>query len=191
MNGSELEELVSGISDPYGIALDKQNQKIYWVDNVGNVSRSNLDGSTPEIGIVNLPSGKMRAIDLDVANNKMYYYDANFEDLYVADLDGSNASILFPGVYGYALKVDALNGKIYFDDQNSKTIIRANLDGSGQETIDTTVPRIYGFAIDYDENVIYWSKSGDGEIVKANLDGSGMEVIASGLGSPRGIFLRK
>lgn len=191
IDGSGMEELVSGIDDPYGIALDKVNQKIYWVDDAGNVSRSNLDGSSPEIGIVNVEDGQMRAVDLDVENNKMYFYEVYAEDLYVADLDGSNVSVIIPGVYGYGLKIDALNGKIYFDDQNTNTIIRANLDGSGQETIDTNVPRTYGFAIDHDENVIYWSKSSDGEILKANLDGSDMEVLATGLGSPRGIFLRK
>src|SRR5690554_2387341 len=66
LDGSGMEELVSGIDDPYGIALDKTNGKIYWVDDAGNVSRSNLDGSVPEIGIVNIPGGQMRAIDLDV-----------------------------------------------------------------------------------------------------------------------------
>ena len=191
LDGSNLEELVSGINDPYGIALDTQNQRIYWVDNSGNVSRSNLDGSTPEIGIVNIPGAKMRAIDLDVANNKMYYYEAEFEDLYVADLDGANSSSIISGVYGYGVKVDAVNSKLYFDDQRSKTIVRANLDGSGQETIDTNVPRVYGFAIDYDDNQLYWGRSGDGELVKANLDGSGKEVVGSDLGSVRGLFLRK
>ncbi len=190
LDGSEMEVLVSGITDPYGIALDKVNEKIYWTDDAGNVSRANLDGSSSEV-LVNIEGGWMRAVDLDVANNKMYFYEVYDENLYTADLDGSNVSVLLPGIYGYGLKVDAVNGKIYFDEQNSNTIIRANLDGSGQEIMDTSVPRTYGFAIDYDEDVMYWSKGGDGEIVKANLDGSNKEVIASGLGSPRGIFLRK
>lgn len=191
LDGSSPEAIVTDITDPYGIAVDAANGKIYWTDDDGNISRSDLDGSSAEIGIVNIAGGQMRAIDLDVANNKMYFYEVYDEDLYVADLDGSNPTILIPGVYGYGIKVDAVNGKIYFDDQNTETLIKANLDGTGLETFDDNGSRIYGIDIDHEEGIIYWSGRDSGEITKANLDGSGKEVIASGLGSPRGMFLRK
>ncbi len=191
LDGSQLEAIATDINDPYGIALDLTNDKVYWTDDDGNISRANLDGSAPEIGIVNIEDGMMRAIDLDVANNKMYFYEVNDEDLYVADLDGSNPSVIIPGVYGYAIKVDAVNGKIYFDDQNTETMIMANLDGSGMETFDSNGTRIYGIDIDNEAGIIYWSGRDSGELTKANLDGSGVEVLASGLNSPRGIFLRK
>lgn len=189
-DGSELEALVTDIHDPYAIALDVPGGKMYWVDEDGNVSRANLDGSSPEIGIVNIEGGQMRAIDLDVENNKMYFYEVFNEDLYVADLDGSNVSVIVPGVYGYAILVDTENDKIYFDDQNSATLSRANLDGSGMETINDNGTRIYGMDIDYEEGKIYWSGRDSGEISRANLDGSNTEVLKSGLNSPRGLFLR-
>ncbi|NEN23202.1 PKD domain-containing protein [Cryomorpha ignava] len=191
LDGSGLEELVGGIDDPYGIALDLSNGKIYWTDNAGNISRSNLDGSTVEIGIVNISGGGMRAIDLDVENNKMYFYEVIAEDLYVADLDGSNPTVLIAGVYGYGIKVDTVNDKIYFDEQNSETLIKANLDGSGQETFDDNGTRIYGMDIDNEAGVIYWTGRDSNEISKANLDGTGKEVLKDGLSSPRGMFLRK
>lgn len=191
LDGSGLEELASGIDDPYGLALDVVNGKVYWTDDSGNISRANLDGSSPEIGIVNITDGQMRAIDLDVENNKMYFYEVNMENLYVADLDGSNVSVLVPGVYGYGIKVDTVNDKIYFDDQNTETLIKANLDGSGQEVFDDNGTRIYGIDIDHEENVIYWSGRDSNAITKANLDGSGKTVIKDGLNSPRGMFLRK
>ena len=191
LDGSGLQELASGIDDPYGLALDVTNGKVYWTDDAGNISRANLDGSSPEIGIVNIPSGQMRAIDLDVENNKMYFYEVNMEDLYVADLDGSNVSVLVSGVYGYGIKVDTVNDKIYFEDQNSETLIKANLDGTGQEVFDDNGTRIYGMDIDYEEGIIYWSGRDSNSITKANLDGSGKEVIKDGLNSPRGLFLRK
>ena len=191
LDGSGLEELAAGIIDPYGIALDKVNNKIYWTDDEGNISRANLDGSSAEIGIVNIEGGWMRAIDLDVANNKMYFYEVYDENLYVADLDGSNASVLIAGVYGYALKVDAVNGKIYFDDQNSDAVMMANIDGSGMVEFNATPTRIYGIDVDTEEGSVYWSRRTSGELMKANLDGSSPESLISGLGSPRGIFLRK
>ena len=191
IDGSGLEPIVTGISDPYGIALDVAGEKVYWTDDAGNISRSNLDGSSAEIGIVNIPEGQMRAIDLDVENNKMYFYEVNFENLYVANLDGSDPSILISGVYGYAVKVDPVNDKIYFDDQNTETLIKANLDGSGMETFDDNGTRIYGMDIDNEEGIIYWSGRDSGEITKENLDGTGKEVLKGNLNSPRGMFLRK
>ena len=65
------------------------NGKIYWTDDLGNISRSNLDGSNQQIGIVNIAGGQMRAVALDVPNNKMYFYEVNAEKLYSANLDGS------------------------------------------------------------------------------------------------------
>lgn len=191
LDGSELEPIVTGITDPYGIAVDATNEKVYWTDDAGNISRTNLDGSNAEIGIVNIEGGGMRAIDLDVENNKMYFYEVIEEKIYVADLDGSNPTVLIPGVYGYALKVDTENDKIYFDDQNTETLIKANLDGTGLETFDDNGSRIYGMDIDYEEGILYWSGRDSGQITKANLDGSGKEVLKSDLNSPRGIFLRK
>ncbi len=191
LDGSNLEAIVSNLTDPYGIALDLTAGKVYWVDDLGNVSRANLDGSSQEIGLVNIPSGQMRAISLDPANNKMYFYEVNLENLYVANMDGSNPNILFSGVYGYAILADAVNGKIYFDDQNSGTLVIANLDGSNKQTFDNDGTRIYGMAIDRTENKLYWSGRDSGNLTRANLDGSNPEILKSGLASPRGLFFKQ
>lgn len=190
-DGSGLEAIVTGLTDPYGIALDTDAGKVYWVDDIGNVSRANLDGSSQEIGIVNITDGLMRAIALDLDNDKMYFYEVNFENLYMANLDGSNPVAIVTGVYGYGILVDAVNDKIYFDDQNSATLIQANLDGSGQQVIDNNGTRIYGMAIDYTDNKLYWSGRDSGQLNRANLDGTSPEILKSDLESPRGIFIKQ
>ncbi len=194
LDGSGLEAIVSGITDPYGIALDPTGGKIYWTDDAGNISRANLDGSSPEIGIVNIANGQMRAISLDPANNKMYFYEVNLENLYVANLDGSNATVLIPEVYGYAILIDTQNDKIYFDDQNANggvgALAWANLDGTDRVNIYNVGARIYGMAIDYTENKFYWSGRESNDINRANLDGSDLELLKDGLSSPRGIILK-
>ena len=191
LDGSGEEMIVSNIGDPYGLVLDEVNSKIYWVDDDGNVSRANLDGSSPEVGILNISGGQWRAIALDVENNKMYAYEVNNEDLYVANLDGSNPEILISGIYGYAIAVDTVNNKIYFDDQNTELFNVANLDGTNIQTIDANGTRIYGIQIDNETNKLYWSGRDSGELYRANLDGSELEVLASGISSPRGIALIK
>ncbi|MBK8883815.1 MAG: DUF5050 domain-containing protein [Bacteroidales bacterium] len=194
LDGTSPVAIVTGLLDPYGIALDVAGNKVYWTDDAGNVSRANLDGTSPELGLVTITDGWMRSIALDKANNKMYFYDVNAENLYVANLDGTNPTVLIPGVYGYLIFVDTVNGKIYFDDQNSGAagkLRRANLDGTGIIDIDDTQSRIYGLDIDRDANKMYWTARDLGEIYRANLDGTGKEILKTGLSSPRGMFLKK
>jgi DNA-binding beta-propeller fold protein YncE len=48
-NGTDLKDLVTGLSDPRGIALDLADGKIYWTDiGTSKIQRSNLDGSNDE-----------------------------------------------------------------------------------------------------------------------------------------------
>lgn len=191
LDGSAVEVIASNIGDPYAIALDVTGGKIYWVDDDGNVSKANLDGSNPEIGFLNIPGASWRAIALDVENGKMYVYDANIEDLYVANMDGTNPTIIISGVYGYAVAVDTVNDKIYFDDQNDELLKVANLDGSNIQTFDDNGTRIYGMQIDNEAGKLYWSGRDSGELYRANLDGTNKEVLKTGISSPRGIALVK
>jgi DNA-binding beta-propeller fold protein YncE len=186
-----LEAIVSGILDPYGIALDVTGGKVYWADDNTHISRANLDGTSPQPGFITIADGWMRAVAIDKAHSKIYFYEVNNENLYVANLDGTNPTVLIPGVYGYAILIDTKNDKIYFDDQNTPALRRANLDGTGIVNIDNTDTKIYGMAIDYDKDKLYWTARATGEIYEANLNGTSKETLKTGLTSPRGMFLLK
>ena len=186
---SELEVIVENITDPYAIALDVAANKMYWVDDAGNVSRANLDGTNAEIGILNLPDAQFRGLALDVKNGKMYIYEANFEKMHIANLDGSNPSEIIQDAFGYAVTVDTVNNKLYFEDK--RVLKRANLDGSDIEIVADTATRIYGIEIDNEANKVYWGGRDSKEIYRSDLDGSNKEVLKSELGSVRGIALIK
>lgn len=195
LDGTDLKDIVTGLFDPYAIALDVEGGKVYWAedvdeDNIGHISRANLDGTGKE-NLVSLEDGQFRAIALDLKHDKMYYYEVYNEDLYIADLTGANATPILSGVYGYAIQVDTEHDKIYFDEQNSELFNRANLDGSNVETVDDTSTRIYGIAIDNEKDKIYWSGRDSEEVYEADLDGTNQVTLKSALESPRGIFLRK
>lgn len=191
LDGTGIEAIASNIDDPYAIALDVAGNKIYWVDDAGNVSKANLDGSSPEIGFFNVPGVNWRAISLDVENSKMYVYDVNIEEIYEVNLDGTNPNVIITGNYGYALLVDTVNDKIYFDDQNDDLLKVANLDGTNIQTVDAEGTRIYGMQIDHETSKLYWSGRDSGELYSANLDGSDRVVLRTGISSPRGIALIK
>lgn len=196
LDGTDLEEIVGGLHDPYQIALDIAGGKIYWaedvdVDNMGHIGRINLDGSDKEY-VVTMEDAWLLAMALDLKHGKIYYYDVNNEDMYTANLDGSGqGDPILSGVYGYAIQVDTQNDKIYFDEQNSELLLRADLDGGNIETVDDNGSRIYGISIDNENSKLYWSGRDSGEISQANLDGSHKIALKSGLSSPRGIFFKK
>jgi hypothetical protein len=53
LDGSERQQLLGGLTNPDGLAIDVENRKLYWAE-MGKVSQANLDGSMPEL----LVSGK-------------------------------------------------------------------------------------------------------------------------------------
>lgn len=196
IDGKNAVTIASGIQDPYGIAIDSKNKKIYWGDDNGNVTRSNLDGTSKE-NIVTIEEGGIRAIAIDETNSKLYFYDVQHNSLYKANLDGSNKAVIIEGYYGYAIAIDEKNGKIYFDGQTDNDIdedsqlFMANLDGTNVVLVDDTQSRIYGIAVDTDNSKVYWSGRDTYEIYKANLNGTEKVTLnTEELGSPRGIFLK-
>jgi len=193
IDGKNAVAIASGIQDPYGIAIDTENGKIYWGDDNGNVTYCNLDGSGKK-NIVTIDGGGIRAVALDLTNNKLYFYDVMNNNLYKANLDGTSSAVILNGYYGYAIAVDEENGKIYFDaqtdDETVSALYMANLDGTSPTLIDDTKSRIYGIAVDNENSKIYWSGRDTYEIYSANLNGTNKVTLATDLGSPRGIFLK-
>jgi PKD repeat protein len=192
LDGTDLTELVTGLVEPYGIALDINAEKVYWADRA-QVLRANFDGSNVE-PVTTVGGSRFSGVALDPENNKIYSYDYWNENIHVANMDGSNQSVLIPGVWGYAIQIDTRNNKLYFDDQASGDegeLQVANLDGSNIQTIDNTPTRIYGIAVDASKNKLYWTARDTGEVYQSNLDGTHKRTLKSGLTSPRGIFLKK
>jgi len=194
VGGTNPKVIASGIQDPYSIALDVNANKVYWGDGDGNVSRCNLNGDSLETGLITIDGGAIRSVALDLVNKKLYFCDANNNNMYIANLDGSNKSIILTGYYGYAIAVDNTNNKIYFDAQSDdgsvSGLYRANLDGTSPVEIDNTQSRIFGIALDVDNSKVYWSGADVQEIYQANLNGTKKVTLATGLGKPRGMFLK-
>lgn len=191
VDGSNMEAIVSGITDPYSIAINLNGDKIYWADDDGNISRANLDGSSLERSFIHIDGGLMRGIAYDSKNDIIYFYEVDEENLYAAKSNGTGVAKIIEGAYGYSILVDEVNGKLYYEDRNEGAIMQANLDGSGIVKI-TDVPgtRVHGMAMDYDAGKFYWADRNNGVVRRCNLDGSGVEPFLSGLGSPRGIFIK-
>ncbi|WP_317206832.1 PKD domain-containing protein [Niabella pedocola] len=190
-DGSNPVEVLSGLSAPYGVALNLAEGKMYIADGA-NVSRANLDGSGFEKSFIPVFGGALRAIGFNSKTNIIYFYEVNNEDLYAAKSDGTGAGKIIEGAYGYGIFVDVVNQKIYYDDRRKTGIMQANADGSGIVKIANVAGNRggSGITVDYKDNKLYWAETNNGLIKRSNLDGTGAETFLSGVNNPRGMFIK-
>ena len=141
LDGTGVEELVSGLNGSYQVAVDVVASKIYWTErNAHRIWRADLDGSNRE---TLAPTGLAdpMGIALDVSAGRMYWTErhAPRDKIRSADLDGASARDLVEAdqhsLSGLAL--DPPVGKVYWTDEVSARIRRANLDGTQVEDVIT------------------------------------------------------
>ena len=96
LDGSNIEDLVTGLDSPRRLALDVVGGKIYWLDWWDKIRRTNLDGSNIEDLVTGLDSPP-EDLALDVAGGKMYWTDRSGA-IRRTNLDGSNIEDLVTGL---------------------------------------------------------------------------------------------
>jgi DNA-binding beta-propeller fold protein YncE len=144
-DGTSIESLYTPVttSEPYGIALDTKNGKVYFTDNnssVKKIYRMNLDGTSLEEVLTGVQA---ISIVLDVDGGKMYFTTSDDWRVKRADMDGTDVETLYTSATGTpnGITLDLDSDKIYFTDNYSsvKKIQRMDLDGSNLEDVLTDV----------------------------------------------------
>ena len=110
LDGTGVQDMVAGISNGTGIALDLTNNYFYWAE-TGNdmIRRADLDGTNDLT--VNIPGGVNNpfTVALDLINNHIYWTEANLEPgagaVRRANLDGTDPvdHITIPGAWGSSI----------------------------------------------------------------------------------------
>ena len=188
-DGSGVEDVVTGLRNPLGLALDPGAGKVYWTDSgTDKIQRSNLDGTEVEDVVssgLRSPSGLV----LDLSAGKLYWTDYGTDKIQRSNPDGTEVEEVVTGLRSpLGLALDVAAGKLYWSDYGTDKIQRSNLDGSGVEDVVSSglrVPR--GLALDAAAGKLYWTDSGTDKIQRSNLDGSEVEDVVTGLGVPRGL----
>ena len=95
LDGSNVEDLVSGGTNPRFITVDSAAGKMYWSDEVGSrVQRANVDGSDVENLVTELKSP--RGVALDLAAGKLYFTDYGVNVVDRVNLDGGAIALGHP-----------------------------------------------------------------------------------------------
>lgn len=210
-DGTTIETMISGRSEPNSIRVDNVNGKIYWFDQGRlqvygqEVRRANLDGSNMEVVVDQVGILEMGQLVIHPATNKLYVR-ANGDDygLMWGDMDGGNFAVFAVPTGGVNPElscptIDDVNETIYWvqdggSEVGESAIFRANLDGSNKEKIITldTFPSVSCPSIDTAEGKIYWADRGGStnqhEILRADLDGGNVEPVLANLNQPREVY---
>ena len=193
-DGSNLITFRSNLPGPDGLAIDYENNMLYW-DTDDGIQRTKLtvanvnDAENFVTGQANDPEG----VSVDAVNKKLFWtnYDGG---LWSINLDGTAKTELIADVEGGSTLV--VDNRVYFDyyvasgDINLKS---ANLDGTGMGTITTGISKVvFGIGYEPTGKKIYWGDRSVGKIMRANTDGTGIETWYTKEGSsPRGIVFGK
>ena len=198
IDGSAVENVISGVTGGFGFTLDAVAGKLYWYNSSAKkIQRANLDGTSIE-DVVSQVGMSVGGIALDNVNNKIYWTDPTQDNIQRANLDGSNAELLWTGIAPtspYAIALDVGAGKMYWSDTDQDVIRRANLDGTNvvvlvdAATTPGSLDSVRGLALDIPAGKLYWSNSvAQSALYRANLDGSVISSIVAAQ-SPRGLAI--
>ena len=191
LDGSNLHDFRTNIGDPDAVAIDYENNQIYW-DTSDGIRRANLDdedlGQFEDFvtGQANDPEG----ISIDPVNRIVYWnnYDGG---VWRKKLDGTGELEIIPGGQGGG-SILVVGDRIFFDeyiDSGDIYLKSANLDGTAVATVATSITRVvYGIAYDQYEDKIYWVDRGNNTIMRASLDGTSPEPWHTGT-SARGLVI--
>ncbi len=182
LDGTDVVDLVStGLVTPLGIALDRAERKMYWID--GNsadpIQAIKLADMVvnPEVGppLVTGASDRVAlALDLVSDPQKMYWTDFLGRKIKRANLDGTGEELLVTTQccpVDIALDVGA--GEMYWTLRfGVDKIQRATLAGDGVTDLLTAADGLIdprGIALDLADDMMYWVDNGDNTINRAAM----------------------
>jgi hypothetical protein len=166
--------------------------ELYWTTVFGDsIERSSIR-CPAQSTVIAAPSITVD-IALDEIARKMYWTAEQPDQIFRANLDGSQLELLYGDdldspFYGLnAIELDLKAGKMYWTESGTQqqfaALRRANLDGSSVEDVipNALLRRPSGLAIHFGQRKLYWGESTqDGEpgrIRRANMDGSNIENL--------------
>ena len=149
LDGSNIQTVLSlPGQDPFALALDLVNDKIYFSDGIaGKIERVNLDGS----GLVDtLVTGLAPAgLAVDPIGGKLYFTDTSANTISRMDLNGTNPQALVStGGFPWGIVLDVTAGSMYWAEANGHQLVRANLNGSNVQQVESIPDSLpFGIAI--------------------------------------------
>jgi len=191
LDGTDLKNIITTQDtplNPVDIALDKENQKIYWTNyRQNNIQVADKNGENIRV----LIEGKGRPDGIVLSENRIFWSVVNEGKIKSATLTGADIQEVAKSIgYPQDVVTDKFTNQIYWIDFQNKIIERADYDGLNRETIISENAPIAAMDIDSENRKLYWTTLGtNAALYQANLDGSGIELVQEGIESGNGIVI--
>ena len=193
LNGTVIENLITGLPFLGDLELDVAAGKMYWAETTNSsIGCANLNGSGP----VYLFAGETAPyyLELDIPAGMMYWGEESNSRIFRGRMDGAGLSEEFlTGLNRVRdIGLDLVNDMIYWNERDLHQVKRTEVGSGVLETL-FTVPNLgkpHGMALDVPEGMIYWTTTGTDSIMRGNMDGSGSyEPLYTSPGAPWDIEL--
>lgn len=138
LDGSNIENLVTGVSFPHGLIIDIGGSYIYWAG-LGEIYRAGLDGSSPTPIITDFDGGGNLSFPL-LHDGKIYWTNYGDGSIKRANTDGTGVETLVSSggaVHVEGISYDAALDKLFYVGQptTGTTLRSMNLDGSSNAAV--------------------------------------------------------
>jgi sugar lactone lactonase YvrE len=180
-----------GLREPYGLAVDRLRDRLYWAD-TGAIHSARLDGTDAQV----LVSGLVFPADLALhaAAGHLYWTDQTAGVIARLDLEEGKVETILSGLSNpYYLTLDIRAGVIYWTEFKNSLIRRAHWDGTDQQVVVRGLQRARDIAVDPTGRRLYWADRDAAKIQRTDLDGQGpvedLFTSADGLMRPHGLVL--
>ncbi len=134
-----------------GVAVDTDDQRVFYVAGTGVIGSVGYDGSAPtQVLDISGPARDQRwRIEVDNDNHQIYW--TNDFSIWTAGRDGSNARMVVApedAPHPIDLAVDGESGRLYWVDKELGVVRAAGLDGSGAHDLYPVDHPLPGLALD-------------------------------------------
>jgi hypothetical protein len=187
LDGNDVQLIIPGddLTNPFGIAIDVLNNKLYYTQEGNSLYRSNLDGTSIETLLPNdgTFSYYVPDIAIDVPNSRIFMTDPSGKIKKFSLID-NQISILAEGVGApSSIMYEPTGDMLYFSEfGGGKTIQSMPASGGERDTIMTLTDvfsRVKGIWADPSAGVLYWIDSGKGKINTVSLDGTNNTTLVT------------
>ncbi len=180
-----------GLQAPYGLAVDRLRNRLYWAD-AGAIYSARLDGTDIRV----LVSGLTFPADLalHVAVGRLYWTDRSAGVIQRLDLEEGEVETILTDVSDpYYLALDVRRERIYWTEFRNSIINSARWDGADRHIVVRGLPRARDIAVDPLARKLYWADRDAAKIQRTDLDEPGpvedLFTGADGLMRPHGLVL--
>ncbi|XP_067123645.1 low-density lipoprotein receptor-related protein 1 isoform X3 [Centruroides vittatus] len=190
---SSVKEIITGLKEPRGIAVNWIGKHIYWVDaGTDTISIATLDGKLKRT-LITTDLDQPHDIVVDPNFGYIYWSDWGSAKIERAKLDGSERSVLVNEDVQWptGLAIDFAAKRLYWTDPKAHTVETVNMDGKQRHIVRSFVSdEERPFNIDVFEDFLYITTFPSNAIIKLHKFGHGnITYLVKGLNKASDILI--